>query len=96
MDLQNINENNVQQENILDDISSKKQNIKKTENLKEYHRNYRLNNKEKIKEYYKNWISKPENDPLKKIRCEKCGSMTVKSSITKHRLTKKCNYYNFP
>jgi len=61
--------------------------IKKTENMKEYRKQYREQNKDKIKTYYKNWLEKNNNN-CEKVICE-CGSKTVKSSLSKHRMTKK-------
>lgn len=67
--------------------------IKKTKDLKQYQKEYREKNKEKIKNYYSEWIKKPENNPLKKIKCPECNSFVVKSSITKHMKTNKCKNY---
>jgi hypothetical protein len=65
----------------------------KTKDLKTYQKEYRDKNKEKIKNYYNEWIKKPENNPLKKIKCPECNSFVVKSSISKHMKTTKCKSY---
>jgi hypothetical protein len=71
----------------MDNNETQNKKIKKTEDMKEYRRLYRQENKDKIKEYYKNWLEK-NNGNNNHIKCE-CGVETVKSSISKHRQTKK-------
>jgi hypothetical protein len=63
-----------------------KQKIKKTENLKEYMKNYKATHKEEVKQYNKKYFEK--NNPNEKFSCD-CGGSYSKANKSVHKLTMK-------
>ena len=61
---------------------------RKTNNMREYNKEYREKNKERLRNYYKGWLEK--NNPCDKLQCPDCNKKVCKSSISKHRKTKAC------
>ena len=71
-------------ENLNENIKIKK--IKKTENMIDYMKQYRKNNKEHIKQYYKDYCLK--KNPNEKFICG-CGGSYTKANKSIHQLTNK-------
>lgn len=79
--------NNKPIENVAAD-DTKENKSRKTDDIKLYYKNYRKNNEEKIKEYYKQYCIK--NPPSLKVSCSECEKIISKSSLSRHRNTKRC------
>jgi hypothetical protein len=53
----------------------------------DYFKTYRKNNNDRLKEYYKSYLE--QHNPLDKIKCDICNIDVCKSSISRHRKSKK-------
>lgn len=90
-----IERNNYEKEYILKYDAVNKLNVILTgRTIKEYHNEYRENNKEKIKEYYIKNIDKIKENKKEKIKCSNCNALIARSNIAKHKQNKKCTNFN--
>lgn len=55
------------------------------------HKEWYQKNKEKQKEYDKEWYQKNKEYQREKIKCDVCGSIMSRDSISRHKKSKKCN-----
>lgn len=67
---------------------SKQYNIDNRERISSYHKQYNKDNREKVCKKTKEWYAKNRDHLSEKITCD-CGSTLSRSSISRHRKTKK-------